>query len=278
MVRAHATWLALREPADEAARSLDLVALLRPHLPQGRAVIHDLGCGAGSMGRWLAPRLPGAQHWVLHDRDHDLLGRAAAERPTAAADGAAVTTETCRDDITRLPADALSSASLVTASALLDMFTADELDRFVRSCAEAACPVLVSLSVVGRVEIAPADPLDARVGLAFNAHQRRDAGGGPLLGPDAVGRAAQAFTMNGGEVLVRDSAWRLGADQAALITAWLTGWVDAAVDQQPDLRDAAEDYVARRLVAAAEGELRVTVHHQDLLVLPQRPTGQRADR
>ena len=25
------------------------------------------------MGRWLAPLLPGPQHWVLHDRDADLL-------------------------------------------------------------------------------------------------------------------------------------------------------------------------------------------------------------
>ena len=25
------------------------------------------------MTRWLAPLLPGPQHWVLHDRDEDLL-------------------------------------------------------------------------------------------------------------------------------------------------------------------------------------------------------------
>ena len=41
-------------------------------------MIHDLGSGTGSMSRWLAPRLPGPQHWVLHDRDADLLARAAA--------------------------------------------------------------------------------------------------------------------------------------------------------------------------------------------------------
>jgi hypothetical protein len=29
----------------------------------GRWVIHDLGCGTGAMGRWLAPVLPGPQHW-----------------------------------------------------------------------------------------------------------------------------------------------------------------------------------------------------------------------
>ena len=72
-------WLALREPADAAARAADLVDRVRRRLAgDAPAVIHDLGSGTGSMGRWLAPRLPGPQHWVLYDRDADLLARAAA--------------------------------------------------------------------------------------------------------------------------------------------------------------------------------------------------------
>ncbi len=57
-------------------------------------MIHDLGCGTGAMGRWLAPLLRGPQHWVVHDRDADLLVVAAADLPGPAADGAAVTVET----------------------------------------------------------------------------------------------------------------------------------------------------------------------------------------
>src|ERR1700752_3888106 len=72
-------WLALREPADAAARSPELAERLRRVLPSaGRHVIHDLGCGTGAMGRWLAPRLPGPQHWILHDRDAGLLELATA--------------------------------------------------------------------------------------------------------------------------------------------------------------------------------------------------------
>ena len=113
-------WLRLREPADAAARSLDLVDLVLPHLPTGRRlIVHDLGCGSGSMARWLAPRLPGPQHWVLYDRDPDLLALAAGNPPAEAADGTPVTVETRRHDITRLPADTLTGAALVTASALL---------------------------------------------------------------------------------------------------------------------------------------------------------------
>ena len=163
-MRVSPAWLELREPADARARSTGLVDRLRRHLPHGgTTVVHDLGSATGSMTRWLAPRLDGPQHWVLHDRDEHLLARAADALPTAA-DGSAVTIETRLGDITRLGPAGLAGASLVTASALLDMLTADELDRLVTSCSEAGCPVLLTLSVIGRVELAPADPLDATLG------------------------------------------------------------------------------------------------------------------
>ena len=59
-VRVSSQWLRLREPADAAARSPDLAR--RPSRLPGRrdpVVVHDLGCGSGSMGRWLAPLLDG---------------------------------------------------------------------------------------------------------------------------------------------------------------------------------------------------------------------------
>ena len=90
-------------------------------------MIHDLGCGTGAMGRWLAPLLPGPQHWVVHDRDADLLEVAAADLPGPAADGAAVTVEARQSDITRLHPGDLTGATLITASALLDLLTEDEL-------------------------------------------------------------------------------------------------------------------------------------------------------
>ena len=84
-VRAGSEWLRLREPADAAARASELVEKVRPYLPtHGGATIHDLGCGTGSMARWLAVRLPGPQHWVMYDRDDDLLTLAAADPPDRA--------------------------------------------------------------------------------------------------------------------------------------------------------------------------------------------------
>ncbi|HEY3766050.1 MAG TPA: class I SAM-dependent methyltransferase [Gaiellales bacterium] len=262
-------WLDLRERADALARSRELVSDLRPRLPAGgRLVIHDLGCGSGAMGRWLAPLLRGPQHWVLHDRDPDLLTVAAADQPGPVADGSAVTVETRLDDVTRLGPDDLADATLITASALLDLLTADELAGLMHACAAAGCPVLITLSVTGRVQCLPADPLDSRIEASFNAHQRRATRRGRLLGPDAVEAAADGFRRRGAEVIVRPSPWRLGAADAGLAVEWLAGWVRAACEQEPSLAADAGPYRRRRLREARAGRLAVTVGHADLLVLP----------
>jgi SAM-dependent methyltransferase len=263
-IRVSPDWLHLRESADAAARSLDLVPHIRRRLPAGGPlVVHDLACGSGSMGRWLAPLLPGPQHWILHDRDADLLALAEAQAPDPA-----VTVETRLGDVTRLGREELAGASLVTASALLDLLTEDELAALIGVCAGAGCPVLFALSVTGRVQLLPAEPLDARVAAAFDAHQRRMTPGGRLLGPDAVEAAAEGFRRLGAEVVVRPSPWRLGAAESELAVEWLTGWVDAACEQEPALAPGADLYRRRRLREAAAGALAVTVGHSDLLVLP----------
>jgi hypothetical protein len=240
---AFAHWLELREPADAAARSTELADRFARHL-SGDLVIHDLGGGTGAMGRWLAPRLPGPQRWIVHDRDPDLLALAATSF------------ETRRSDITRLAPGELDGASAVVASALLDMLTADELTGMLGACT--GLPVLIAMTVTGRVTLTPADPLDAQLEAAFNVHQRREG----RLGPDA---AVAAVEQLGGEVLVRPSPWRLGAPGGELLSLWLGGWIDAAAEQDPTL-DVAE-YRERRLAQAASGELVVTVDHADLLAL-----------
>ncbi|MFL4908425.1 methyltransferase domain-containing protein [Streptomyces sp. MMS24-I2-30] len=269
-------WLGLREAADAAARSAALLDPLRirladqPGRPDG-LVVHDLGCGTGSMGRWLAPRLNGAQHWILHDRDPSLLHPAAAGAPRAAADGSRVTVETRRGDLARLTPAALAGASLVTASALLDVLTRAEAERLADVCVAVGCPALLTLTVAGRVRLTPADPLDAEIAEAFDDHQRRTG----LLGPDATAVTCEAFAGRGAAVRVRPSPWRLGPEQSALTAQWLRGWVGAAVEQRPGLAEPAGRYLADRLAACAAGGLRVVVDHSDLLALV-RPTGRDA--
>ena len=130
-------WLTLREPADAAARSAELAARLGRH-----RVIHDLGGGSGAMGRWLAPRLPGPQHWVVHDRDPALLELAVANPRRRHGRGQA-------DGHQPPDGGRCRRRHLVTASALLDLLTADELARMLRACA--GLPMLLALTVTGRV-------------------------------------------------------------------------------------------------------------------------------
>ena len=274
-VRVSPGWLALREPADAAARSRRLAVEAAQALPaSGVRVVHDLGCGSGSMLRWLAPLLSGPQHWVLHDRDQDLLGLALTQVPERSADGAPVTAEVRRGDLTRLAPEELAGASLVTASALLDMLTGEELDRVVHSCVAARCPVLLTLTVLGQVRLTPADPLDAELEGAFNDHQRRTVGGRTLLGPDAGPAAIGLLSHLGARVVVERSPWRLGPSSASLLSEWLAGWVAPAVEQRPGLRDRADAWLARRRDELRGGTLTATVEHVDVLALPGVPTGE----
>ena len=161
-------------------------------------VIHDLGCGTGSMGRWLAPRLPGPQHWVLHDRDADLLELAAAAPARPPPTASAVTVETRQSDITRLSPDDLAGAApghRLGAAGHADRRRAGR--GWSPPAPAPACPVLLTLSVVGRVELTPADPLDARVGRGVQRPPAPRDGRGRLLGPDAVAAAVEAFGRRG---------------------------------------------------------------------------------
>ncbi len=277
-----AEWLSLREEADAAARAHELVDLLR-QIGTGRGgplVVHDLGCGTGAMGRWLAGQLPGPQHWVLYDRDLALLRRAATGMDRTAADGAPVTVATRQRDLATLTGADLAGAGLVTASALLDVLTGDEVARIAAACRQAACPALLTLSVQGRVTLDPPDPLDAQVAAAFNAHQRRRVGGRRLLGPDAPDVAAGAFSRLGATVCERSTPWRLGPEQGGLIGEWLRGWVGAACAQRPALAAPGAAYLERRLAAVSAGRLRVVVGHRDLLAWFQSaspPSSKRSD-
>lgn len=251
-------WLRLREPADAAARSTALADAVGDALAGRRPLtIHDMGCGTGAMGRWLAGRLGGEQKWVLHDHDPRLL-EVASSAMSALPE---VSVEVRAGDVTALRAADIAGADLVTCSAVLDLLTAEEVNALAAACMEARVPALFTLSVAGRVDLDPAEPLDALFQAAFNAHQRRVVAGRRLLGPDAPAAVEAAFTARGASVRTAPSPWRL--HPGALQTEWLTGWVGAAVEQQPDLAAAASAYLLRRSSA------RVVVHHIDLLALPE---------
>jgi len=248
-------WLALREEADAEARSTELAA----HLAGLSGTARDLGCGTGAMTRWLAPRLPGITEWVLQDSDPQLLVRAAEQTPGPVT--------TLHADLAGLRVPELTGTALLTASALLDLLSAGEVDAVVEACLGAGCAALLTLNVTGEVVFEPAEPLDREFAAAFNDHQRRAVAGRRLLGPDAGDRAARALA-GGGRVLTRPSPWRLGSARPELTVSWLDGWLGAACAQRPELTAHVESYRHRRLAECAAGRLVVTVGHLDVLHLP----------
>ncbi|QAY74223.1 SAM-dependent methyltransferase [Agromyces protaetiae] len=263
-----ADWLALREAEDARARSRELALAAASALAPGQVVVHDLGSGTGSMLRWLGPLLPGPQVWVLHDWNAALLDRALIGDPARDRDGRPISVQIRTRELARLRRADLDGADLVTASALLDVLTAEEIGAVVEACTAAGCPVLISLSVTGDVELDPVEPLDDELRAAFNAHQQRLVGGRRLVGPSGAALAEGLFREAGWSVARATSLWRLGRREPGLLGRWLDGWLDAALEQRADLRRDGVRYRALREAQLRRGALSATVSHADLLASP----------
>ena len=233
--------------------------------------IVDLGAGAGSNLRYLAPRLPFAQSWALVDHDDELLARAARE-----ADAGGPVTTFCRslavDDpgalARALPEVPSDQPSLITGSALLDLVSDSWIRELAHAVSERRAAALFALSYDGRIAWGDSDPGDELVRAAVNAHQRGDKGFGPALGPAAGTALAEALETVGYRVQTAPSPWTLGPDDRELVQQLVNGWSAAAAEQQPDDADAIASWHARRTARIAEGAFTVEVGHVDVLALP----------
>jgi hypothetical protein len=297
-----ADWLDLREAADAAARSSGLAAALAPWRAQAEAGLRDrpelqvvdLGAGTGANLRYLAPLLGGRQHWTTVDHDPALLtaqalrlcdwaasaeiGAGFSNEKGAAKAALAIETDrfACRiearqlDLATALDSIACGPATLVTASALLDLVGRSWLAQLIdRICAaQSAC--LFALSVDGRIELEPALPDDALMRALFNRHQTQDKGFGTALGPAAAATAVQLLEQRGYTVMTAASDWVLGAPQAPLIDALLTGWRAAAVEAEPASAARLDAWHDQRQATLSAAGLRARVGHIDLVAWPQR--------
>ncbi|MBN9371160.1 MULTISPECIES: class I SAM-dependent methyltransferase [unclassified Hydrogenophaga] len=276
--RFSAGWLALREPFDAAARDTAAARLLPPLLAcrpaDGPWRVIDLGCGTGANLRWLAPRLGGAQQWLVLDHDAALLRRWASQpgfEPIAGdrlrwRDGGVEIVRRRLDLARDLPTLPWHAAHLVTASALLDLVGADWLRQLAALAAAARVPLLLSLSVDGRHHWGPADADDGAIQRLFAAHQQGDKGFGPALGARAVPRLAARLREQGYRVRLARSDWRIGGDGLALQRALIEGMARAAAEQDPSQAARVGAWRQRRLALAATG--RVRVGHLELLAVP----------
>jgi hypothetical protein len=258
-----ADWLALREPADTAARSESLTRLAGQRLAQrGHVRAIDLACGTGANVRYLASRLPMPATWTLVDHDQELLEEA-RRRLAGGPLGDDYTLTARRTDLSQLDAALVAGHGLVTASALLDLVSTAWLQRLAQVCRGADAVVLIALTFDGRMECTPPHPDDELVRGLVLRHQRHDKGFGPALGPDATSVAEACFATEGFTVRTAHSDWRL--DSPRLQRELVAGWARAAAEIDPAQAGTIATWEQRRLAHVLEGRSRIRVGHRDLV-------------
>lgn len=269
-----ADWLALREPADHAARNAEVAARMRAHFADRSSLaIVDLGCGTGSNLRGMASDLPPRQNWHLIDGDAGLLARARqcladwADGATPHGAGLALrkdgrvihVTFECVDLTVRALDFADVGAELVTAAALFDLVSEAWLERLVAGLVRRRLPLHAVLNYDGAARWRPGDPLDDEVVAAFNRHQRGDKGFGPALGPAAGDTLAKLLARQGYTTWAGSSPWELGPPDAGLVAALTGGFAQAAGEIAPARQPDFAAWSRRRARAEA-----VTVGHRDI--------------
>jgi hypothetical protein len=277
-----ADWLARREPFDAVARAPQLAERLAAALPD-RPRLLELGAGAGSLFRWLAPRIGRAQAWTLLDADAALLSHGfertaawAARRgwkvtaPSGAlivhAPGGAWRIDARVADFGASPAALpLAGQDAVVCSALLDLVSA----AWARAlAARLAVPFLACLTVDGRDRFIPPRAGDALVHAGFARHMRRDKGFGPAMGQQAPAMLARIFREAGYAVATAPSDWLIPRVATAPLQDLVEGHAGAAAEAMPAAASRIADWRRLRLAPAAAGRLTISIGHRDLLALP----------
>ena len=292
-----AEWLRLRAPFDAAAGDRPGPAalarafgtVLRRRRERGALRLLDLGGGVGANVCRLAPRIPGSQSWTIVDNDDALLARLDATiaawarriggRLVAIEGGVSVTTpqrivtvvrctHDLRDGLADLP---LAAADGVVASALLDLVSADWLERAAAALAAHRLPCLFTLNVDRALRWRPAAADDAAIAAAFRRDLGRDKGFGHALGADAGTAAATILGARGYTVETAGSHWQIGAADAAVHRAMLSFVVPAALRHEPDAAEARSwrrrvgVWQAAKVERIAAASLELTVGHTDVL-------------
>ena len=278
-----AEWLALREPADRAARNPTLLAAVAAAFAgRDSCSVVDLGCGTGSTLRRCAPAFPDRQTWTLVDREAELLAAARAHLEAWA------DTAQSRDDLLVLTKGRQTIAvtlrqadlsrgfgclrdarvDLVTASALFDLVTPAWIRELAATLQSRQLPLYAALTYNGDEAWTPAHADDEIIHRAFLAHMRGDKGFGPSAGADGGDVLAAALSGMGYLVETAPSPWRLDLQSAALSGEVARG-IAAAAAATGDVSDrAASAWADFRVSASTQAGALAVIGHADLWARP----------
>jgi len=268
-------WLALREPADHAARAPQIAQKVFAHFAgRERITLMDFGCGTGSNLRAMSAHLPQKQTWRLMDWDENLLAAARA-RLSDWADMAHeesgllflrkgdrdITVETRQADLARDPGRLLEGVDLLTATAFFDLVSTAWMDGLCDALVARQLPLYAILTYDGRETWSPPHVADAAVLDAFHAHQKSDKGFGVAAGPDAADYLGQALEQRSFYVMRGSSPWLL--QQGELLRQLAQGAAQAVGETgRVRAEDLATWRVARERATACE------IGHIDLFAKP----------
>lgn len=264
-----ASWLALREPADHAARSTRLTEQAVAWL-QGRnsPVVADIGAGTGSNWRYLSRALEAGSvrhcQWHLFEQDAALVEGVGVA-------GSAPQVHVQRLETGNMDDQLPASLDLLTASALIDLVSRPWLQALASAVARRRAAVLVVLSYAGRFRLTPEHRADEGLRQQVNQHQHGDKGTGAACGPEASDYLSQALEARDYTVHREGSTWHLDGRHRELQKALMQGWVEAARAQLISSREESGwlgQWLADRCRQADEGTLVIEVDHIDLLGLP----------
>lgn len=270
-----ADWLALREPADHAARNGTLLTRVVGRFGNRDDLrIVDLACGTGSNLRGLAPHLGARQHWRLVDHDpallaaaRDTLGRWAdrvepGETAVFWKGWRRIEVTFQQADLALEPESVLTGVDLVTTAAFFDLVSAAWISRVTGALAARDLPLYAILTYSGTEIWTPPHALDSAMLDAFHLHQMGDKGFGPAVGPEGARRLTEALEKVGYRVETGPSPWKLGRAQAALALALAEGSAAAVVETgRVPVREIGVWLDARRSGAACE------IGHTDVLAV-----------
>ena len=285
-------WLKQREPFDTAARNLAVLDSVTDYLHSiEQPQIIDLGAGTGNQTLFLLDKLTQSARFTLIEQ-HPTLLAAARDAMMKRFDGQCidrytmrVTTRHCTHTVILAPVNLLawiadykkaaatrgSDFYLFTASALLDLLTAREIETLCDCLTTDNTALYATLNYTG-FTISPTHPLDDAAREVFETHMTRTLDRGNPLGPHAVRYLLTHMAANTDHYHAETSQWRVTSEDAAFLQANLT-FYQQALNDSPALMP----WVARRLEQLKQAELLLEVLHEDLWIPPAQPVCREGD-
>ena len=286
-------WLLLRYAADKRSRGQGLLKQLQTLLAdKGEITVLDIGAGSGANLAFLAPRLNvSEQRWHLVDRDTQLTSKVSGALQALSkvddiqlesnntelrfSSGVATYTASTEDFLDVDSSIYQQAWDVVTANAVFDLLTIDQLRRFfiLAKTHWTHNPwMYFTINLDSQMSFDPMMPEDEEVVRLFHLHMQRPQSFGCSLGNDSAILLNNIAKEVGFEVDLERSDWVATPQEEAFIHANLD-FVESAVTEvlqtgiSSDLTlESFKDWLLQRRDQTQRSQLSLTVEHQDFLL------------